>query len=479
MDLKLVLTSSPVSLSERYGKFCGAANTEPSYGLVCLASVAQRVGANVLLVEASAENLSIDKTLRRILEFEPDAVGLTATSMGIEAAGQLAERLKLQNSRLVNIIGGCHATALPKETLQTYRGFDLAVIGEGERTLVEILKRLAEKQTLPMGMKGTAERNREEITIHPPRPRIENLDELPLPAWSLLRGFPTAFHPSIARAGRWPCASVVLSRGCPNYCTFCDRSVFGRKCRAYSPSYAVELIKELRYTYGVKEILIEDDTFFISQVHLRELCERLLADKVDVTWSCLGRADCVDLDLLTLMRRAGCRHISYGIESGAPLILKAMNKQLGLEHIRKAVEWTKTAGIRTKGFFIVGFPGETPETLKASREFAKSLSLDDISVMPFTPFPGSELYAVADRYGEFEGEWRKMNLVNTVFIPQGFTKEDIESAQIRMIREFYLRPGIIVRQFVHLLKHPRAALAIFLGVLTSLRAVIFSSLIKK
>jgi anaerobic magnesium-protoporphyrin IX monomethyl ester cyclase len=475
MPIRLALTSSPITIKERYGLFSGAANTEPSFGLVCLAAVAQRSGAEVMIVEASSQNLTVEQTRKLILEFEPDLVGITATTAGIFAAGALAQGLKEVRPRIINLIGGCHATALPDETLLTFPGFDAAVIGEGEETLEDILHQMDGGDRQFRGIAGTEVREGDHIATNPPRVLIHNLDDLPLPAWSLLEGFPSKFRPSPARIKRWPCASIVLTRGCPNQCIFCDRSVFGNRCRAYSPAYALDLIKDLRYHYGVKEILIEDDTFIVSRQRVQEFCKRIISEKVDITWSCLGRADRVNPELLSLMKKAGCWHISYGIESGDPTILKEMKKNLNIEQIKRAVVWSKEAGLYSKGFFMVGFPKESEASLSATLSLAKSLPLDDISVMQLTPFPGSQLYKTAAQYGQFERDWRKMNTIDTVFIPHGFTKKGLEAARAMILRQFYFRPGVILRQVKRIAQNPRVAIDMFKGFLSFIRVTgIFS-----
>lgn len=232
MTVRLALLSSPVSLEERYGVFSGAANTEPSFGLICLASAAQHAGADVMILEASSENLSIDQTIHEILGFEPDIVGVTATTAGIAAAGRFAKILKNKRPDVVTLIGGCHITALPEETMTAFKDFDMAVIGEGEDTLVDILRYIDNRNYIPQDISGTAIRADTSIKVNHSRSLIDDLDSLPLPNWSLLRCFPEAFQPSPVRIKRMPCASVVLTRGCPNDCVFCDRSVFGRKGRA-------------------------------------------------------------------------------------------------------------------------------------------------------------------------------------------------------------------------------------------------------
>jgi radical SAM superfamily enzyme YgiQ (UPF0313 family) len=471
MKTRLVLATAPVSLEERYGAFAGAANTEPSFGLACLAASAREAGAAVAIVEAAAGNLPLGETLKRVLDFQPTVVGLTATTSGIEAAAALAARIKEVQPGTLVLIGGCHGTSLPDDTLESTSGFDLAVIGEGEVTLVDILQAVEGGQALPSGIVGTVERRDGALHHNPPRDLIHELDTLPLPAWDLLDGFPQAFRPSPARIRRWPCASAVLTRGCPNQCTFCDRSVFGRMCRAYTPAYAVRMIKQLREEFGVREILIEDDTFVISRKRVAEFCELLLEQKIDITWSCLGRADRVKPDLLKLMRRAGCWHITYGIESGDAGILKSVNKNLDIPQIRQALEWSRAAGLQTKGFFIVGFPGETAATIAATRDLALSLPLDDISVMLLQPFPGSEIYNTVAGMGTFNCDWRKMTTLEATFIPDGFTKETLEAAHAHLMRDFYFRPGIIFRQLIHLATRPRAAWATFQGFLAFLQVL--------
>jgi anaerobic magnesium-protoporphyrin IX monomethyl ester cyclase len=451
---RLVLVSSPVNVSERYGVFAGAASTEPSFGLLCLAAVARQLGVAVSVVEASARNLSPDVALSEVLAFKPDVVGFTATTSEIVQAADLARRVKTAMPQVLTLIGGCHVTSIPEETMISFPAFDMAVIGEGEQTLCEILKRVTNGERYP-AVAGTAVREGAEIRRLEARPLIHDLDSLPLPAWDLLEGFPRNFHPSPGRIRRWPCASVVLTRGCPNQCVFCDRSVFGNRCRAYSPRYAVELVRDLYERHGVRELLIEDDTFVLSKERVRDFCERLIELRLGLSWSCLGRADRVDLELLKLMRKAGCWHISYGVESGDPEILKAMHKRLDVEQIRAAVRWSRKAGLRTKGFFIVGFPGETADSLAKTKALACSLGLDDISVMQMTPFPGSELYEIAGRHGAFERDWKRMNVLNTVFVPHGFTREQLESARAEMIKAFYFRPQVVARQVAHLIVNPR------------------------
>lgn len=208
MKTNLVLTTAPVQLSERYGNFSSAANTEPSFGLACLASTAQRAGANVSIIESSSQNLTLEQAFTKIVSKNPDIVGISATTAGIVAAGKLAQKIKQYNVKIYCIIGGCHVTALPKSTLEEFPDFDLAVVGEGEQTLEELLFFFDKNKRMPENTDGTAIRINHRIVINKSRDMIQDLDKLPLPAWSLIPGFPYAYRPSPARIKRWPCASV-------------------------------------------------------------------------------------------------------------------------------------------------------------------------------------------------------------------------------------------------------------------------------
>jgi radical SAM superfamily enzyme YgiQ (UPF0313 family) len=232
------------------------------------------------------------------------------------------------------------------------------------------------------------------------------------------------------------------------------------------------MLEDLVNNYGVKEVMVEDDTFIVSKKWVTEFCERLINSSIDLSWSCLGRADRVSPQILSLMRRAGCWHISYGIESGDASILEAMGKNLEIAQIEQAVRWSRAIGLSVKGFFMVGFPGESENSLKATCALAKRLQLDDISVMQLTPFPGTELYAKAGQTGTMSGHWDMMTTLNTVFVPNGLTKESLEAARARMLREFYLRPHIIGRKFFQTLSSPRASWDMIRALVTLIRLLV-------
>lgn len=466
----IVFVNPPLSLEERYGKLSGAGSTMPSLGLLSLAAAARANGFRSYILEASSLGLDYQATIEEIFKYSPDYVGITATTLSIYNAAKLAEKIKKMDERIPIIIGGVHLTAAPEETMSNFKQFDVGIIGEGEETVVELLQSDNKQRDL-RDIRGLIIRDGESFHLTEKRPFIEDLDKLPLPVWDLLTGFPKAYHPPSFRFRRLPAASIVTSRGCPMKCIFCDRSVFGNKCRWFSAEYIIEMIKTLNRKYGVREILVEDDTFVISKPRLIAICEKLLKEDLNLSWSCLARVDMVDSETLFLMKRAGCWQISYGIESGAQEILDFIKKRITLEQIETALKWTKEAGIETKGFFMLGHPTETIDTIEKTIKFAKRIDLDDFSIFKFTPLPGSEIYKVASQYGKFNDDWKKMNLLETVFVPKGLTKNELEKYSRLALRRFYLRPKIILVYLKRIIVNPRNLSKIFKGFIAFLQTI--------
>lgn len=467
----IIFVDPPISLARRYGKLASAANTMPSLGLLSLAAITRINGFNSHIVEASSLGLDYQSTIEEIFKHSPDYVGITATTLSIHNAAILAKMIKKRDDTVCTIIGGAHLTAVPEETMNLFPQFDIGVIGEGEETITKLLRANENNQDL-IGIKGLIIRNGNNLHLTERRPFIKDLDKLPFPAWDLLPGFPKAYRPTAFRFKQLPAASLITSRGCPMKCIFCDRSVFGDRCRWFSAEYVVEMMKTLYQKYGVREILIEDDTFVISKTRLIAICQELLKEDLNLSWSCLARVDMVDRKILDIMRRAGCWQIGYGIESGVQKILNFIRKKTNLEQIETALKWTKEAGIETKGFFMIGHPTETVDTIKSTIKFAKRVDLDDFSIFKFTPFPGSEIYKIADRYGKFDDDWEKMNLLETVFIPHGLTKNELETYSKLALRKFYFRPKIILSYVKRIMQNPKNLSRIFKGFLAFLQAIL-------
>jgi anaerobic magnesium-protoporphyrin IX monomethyl ester cyclase len=457
-------------MEERYGSLAGAGSSLPSLGILFLAAATRHNGFPTALADAAALALSSDELLKRVELDKPDVLGLSATTFSIHPAAAFASRVKSCFPHITVVIGGPHVSAAPVETMERFQIFDVAVVGEGEETIIELLKALDSATPLD-GISGIVYRHDDRVISTGRRPFLADLDQLPYPAWDLLEGFPDRYPPATFKVKKLPAASLVTSRGCPNRCIFCDRSVFGANCHAFSAEYVIGMIRYLVEQFGVREFSFEDDTFITFKKRLAAICQGIINVGLDISWTCLGRVNNIDAESLALMKKAGCWQISFGIESGSQDILTTIHKNVTLDQIRKALLLCRDAGILSKGFFIVGHPGETRETLKQSLDFALQLPLDDISVTMLTPFPGTEIYERAAEFGRFDSDWSRMNLLNTVFIPHGLTQTELERSQGEILKRFYLRPRIIMCYLRRLAANPAMVKGFVSGAQAFIRSV--------
>lgn len=440
----IVLINPPLSLEERYGHLSPGGSLMPPLGLCNLAAVTREKGYKTEIVDSVALCLDFEETVGKILALSPKYVGITAATVSIHSAAKFANLLKKTNNKATIIIGGPHLTAVPYETMERFPEFDIGVIGEGEDTISELLEGLESGREL-RGIRGLIIRNESKLFMTEGRPFIEDLDTLPMPAWDLLPSLPEYYRPSLLRLSRLPATGLVTSRGCTGKCIFCDRSVFGNRCRAHSADYVIEMIKLLHFKYKMKEIFIFDDNFIIFRSRLFKICETLMKENLDLTWSCFARIDFITPEVLEAMKEAGCRTISYGVETGSQDILNFLEKGIDLEKAVQVLRWTKEKGIMTRALFMIGLPGETEETMRMTINFAKRREIDDIAITIFTPLPGAKLTDDIEKYGEFENDWRKMSQHYPVFVPSGLQREDIEKYCNLAYKEFYLRPRIICK----------------------------------
>jgi radical SAM superfamily enzyme YgiQ (UPF0313 family) len=433
----IILVYPPVSIRGRYRKVA-TGHEVPPQPLIYVGAFLRQKYFPCKLLDANALEWTVDETVQRILNFAPKYVGITSPTMLISTVGRIVRKIKENNPEILTIVGGPHITAVPEETMVIYPDIDIGILGEGENTIVELLSALENRVNL-FSVKGIIYRDNSNLKLTSPRPMMEDLDILPFPAWDLLPDLLKHYQQSAARIDRLPNISLVSSRGCPFQCIFCARNVFGNVTRAHRAEYMIRMIKYLINEYKIKGISFEDENFVIYKKRLVEFCNALIEERIDITWDCASNVNAVDPRLLSLMKRAGCWQINYGIESGSQRILDFIKKGATLEKIQSALRMTKDAGIVTKGYFIIGHPTETRESIQETINFIKKLDLDVFQMSFMIPFPGTELYKIADQYGQFHNDWDQMNIWTPLFIPTGFTREELEKESKRAYREFYLR----------------------------------------
>ena len=330
----------------------------------------------------------------------------------------------------------------------------MSVQGEGEKILVELLAALERGDDLAR-VRGLIYRDDAgRVRVTPASVTPNELDDLPFPAWDLLPDFPSAYPLAVYDYPQGPCATIAASRGCPFHCKFCDTSTFGARVRYYSPQKVFEMMRHLRGRYGVRHVLFVDDLFLASRLRTTELCNLIVESGLEMTWSCAARVDTVKPDLLTLMKRAGCWQISFGLETGSDEMLRKMDKCARVEKSEQAVNWTASAGIRVKGLFMLGYPGETSASIAMTRDFVRRIPMTIMNLTKFTPYPGSPVYR--ELYGTSirDDHWDKMNGMNFVWAPDGMSVDELDRHYMDVISAFY-RQKSVRRQYVRIsLKHP-------------------------
>jgi len=447
---KIIFLNPPLSLGDLYNELGEAGSELPPLGLATLAAVTRDAGYETKVIDALALKLNKDKTVKKILDEDPDYLGITSTTMSIFTVEQIAKEIKAKKPKMEIILGGPHLTAVPQETMKRFPVFEIGAIGESEETILELLDALDKNKDLNK-VHGLILNQKGKITLTEKRKPIMDLDKLPFPAWDLLPNLVKSYQPAADTLHRYPATLLITSRGCTGQCVFCDRSVFGNLCRSYSADYVIEMIKKLQNDYGIKELFIEDDNFLLFKTRLKEICNRIIDEKIDITWSCLGRVDNIQPEMLKLMKKAGCWQINFGCESGSQKILDILNKGVKKEQIEKAIKMTKDAGMDVKGLFMLGNFGETKETIEETLKFIKKIKLTDFHITHFTPLPGAEAYDMAPEYGFFDKSWEKVNMFNSDnFIPFGLTKEELDKYYKKAWMTFYLRPRIIFKYFLKL-----------------------------
>jgi len=416
-------------------------NNSPSLGLLHLAAEVRLHGYTPSIIESDIFNLSIEEVANQVIASKPAYVGITLFTVGIWSAAAIARKIKNALPHTTIIVGGPHISSMGDETIKRFSEFDVAVVGEGEKILIELLEALVQDAPLS-DVPGIIYRDGIFTRRTSGWPPNKVLDELPFPAWDLLPGFPRAYKPAIYDFPRGPVATIAASRGCPFFCKFCDTSTFGAKVRHYSPQKVFEMMKHLHDNYGVRHIMFVDDLFLASKVRTADLCNMLLDSNLKMTWTCTARVDTVKPDILDLMKKAGCWEISFGLETGSNDLLKKMDKAAEVEKSEQAIKWTAAAGIRTKGLFMLGFPGEDSSTIAQTKEFIRRIPMTIMNLTKFTPYPGSPVYR--DLYGTNirDDHWEKMNGMNFVWSPEGITVEELDKQYQEILVAFYRRPNI-------------------------------------
>jgi radical SAM superfamily enzyme YgiQ (UPF0313 family) len=343
---------------------------------------------------------------------------------------------------------GTHVTPMVRETLEPFPALDFVLRGEPEYTFKELIETLgrdptgdAEADQLPdlSQVEGLGWRRDGEIVVNPDRAFVPSLDDLPMPLHHLL---PLDKYRIPLVKGRY--TFIVTSRGCTAGCTYCIKHVsYQWSVRVRSPEMIVEELKLLA-RLGIHSVHMYADLFTVSRDQVVGICNLILQEGLKIRWTCNSRVDYVDEEMLRLMGKAGCWMISWGIESGNEAILKNARKGADPQKAARALQWAKAAGIKNWGYFIIGLPGETEETIRQTIDFSKKLPLDLALFHVAAPYPGTPFFFQVMENGWFrpETQWEEVDMDrSTVLDYTGLKAEDLERWQKRAWREWAFRPG--------------------------------------
>ena len=329
----------------------------PPLGLLYIAAVLEKEH-DIKVVDYDADDMNDNKLKQVFRTFNPDLVGLTASTANINSAKQIASLAKEEGIK--TLLGGLHATMMPEECMN-YGCFDFIVKGEGEITIPLIVNNLDKKE---FNIDGMWYKKNGEIIRNKDRPYIQDLDSLPFPSRHLLKN-PTAYKPPDAL--REPVTPMMTSRGCPSRCTYCcTKHILGQEFRFRSPKNIVDEIEHVVDKFGIQEIHLMDDVFTYNRERVFQFRDEVKRRDIDVNFVLANglRADQVDRERLEALRDLGVISIGCGVESGNQQILNNIRKDIRLDRVRESYKIAKELGFQTWGFFILGLPGENESTIK-------------------------------------------------------------------------------------------------------------------
>jgi anaerobic magnesium-protoporphyrin IX monomethyl ester cyclase len=412
----------------------------------------------------------------RIADFSPDLIGLTCLySSQMPFVRKICQIAKGLNPKIITIIGGTHPTFLPREILGE-KSIDFIIISEGEGTLTSLLERLDRGQDYA-DLDGIAFKRGGQIQVNPKKSYIEDLNQLPFPAWELLPmdkysriNIPMG---GISKSRYW--APIITSRGCTAKCIFCSSAKFwGNRYRTRSVENVLSEIELLIKDYKIKEIQFCDDNLILDKERAKKIFQGIIERGLKIFWNtpngiALWR---LDEELLKLMKASGCYELDLAIESGDQEVLsKIIKKPLNLARAESLTKSIHKLKIRTHSFFIVGFPGETKEQIRRTFSFARKLRLTSAGFYIANPLPGSRLYEICKERGYLkEGfDFETINFNKSNYDTPEFTSRELEN--IRDKEYFIFNLGLLFRNPILFIQ--RYFLFIITNPLSSLEVLIF------
>jgi len=355
MNISLINPPSPFLINQK---------VYPPLGVLYLAAMLREKGFNVRVTDLGAfHNWKEELSKLRAAIF-----GITANTAQFKHVQTILKKLKENNPNSIFIAGGVHPTAFPKKCLAL--GFDSVIVGEGEGAIGYAVKKIEQNKQLEKIIQFSY---------------IKNIDTIPFPARDLIPIKEYRFE--IARKNS---TTMMTSRGCPYNCAFCTKGTWGRITRFRSAANVIAEAKELREKFGYERIMFFDDIFTLRRERLYKICQGLR--ELGILWRCFIRADAIDKEMLEKMYGCGCVEVGIGVESGSQKILDNVHKGTTVAMNSNAVKLCKEIGVKVKAFLLVGLPGETPETLRETKQWLIENRPDKYDLSIYMPYAQSEIW---------------------------------------------------------------------------------------
>lgn len=378
----------------------------PPLGLAYLAAYIENAGYRPHVFDFNVDRMDDENFISLLHEGRFLMVGMSFMTSQFAEASRLAQVIKKALPDTPLVAGGPHPSSIPERTMHEIPALDIVVHGEGEETLEELAGVFSKNESYE-GVPNLCFRKDDKIILNDKRPLISDLDNLPLPAWKYfdLKKY-NVF--SISGKDESPVFALLSSRGCPNWCTFCDsHTIFQRKYRPRSARNIFDEIMFLHNEYGMMEFDFVDDLVTMQKSRVLEFCDLLRDSGVPFRWMANARVNTVDREMLQAMKDSGCIRVDFGVETGDLNVRKLMRKNITDDQIRTAHRLAVEVGLSTGSFTMVGNLGENKESAKQTVKLLKEFG-DDVMVSIACPFPGTELFRTAREKGLINTEdWTK------------------------------------------------------------------------
>jgi len=413
----------------------------PPFSLASIGAVLEKEGAIVKICDCPAENLGLESFLSLIKRFEPRLVIMNSATPSIESDLAVCSLIKQNFSQTKIGMFGIHVTIFPEECFKKCEELDFIIRGEPEFTVKDLVASLNREGSLNV-IEGLSWRQSGKVIHNKGREFIDNLNELPVPAWHLLDI--SKYRLPLLRK---PYLIISPARGCGHKCSFCNAQLYyGAKRRNRPVVNVIEEIKICLKQFQVEDFLFWTENFTSDREYLEELLSEIIKSRVRIRWVCNSRVDNIDFERLKKMKKAGCWMISFGVESGNQCILDNVNKGITLGQIKKAFTETEKAGIETVSNCMFGLPGETKQTINITNKFVKELSPTFAQFYCAVPRPGSEFYNLAKANNWInQNSWDGFLQEKSVLNINGLRDIEIMKLRRKALIEFYLRPVAILK----------------------------------